>query len=98
MRYFVLPVVEASDNNGITSYPTSDVGRLPIVQMIQYPVSIKINDIHARVFQTENEQWWIGAKYQWSVDEFPIMGPYDDVETAIVFYRLHGDISRPVFE
>ena len=98
MRFVVSPVVAKDDNNGITTYPNpSSNEELCIEQTVHYPIIVKIDGLHARVFQTAGGRWWIGAKYQWNVDEFPAMGPYDDLDTAIVFYRLHGDVSKPVF-
>jgi hypothetical protein len=65
-----------------------------IAQMVDLPVRIKIDDLHAVVFSTNPDAWWIGGKYLHERDQFDLQGPYTDVETALSILRLLGDVKR----
>lgn len=65
-----------------------------IIQFVELVIRIKVDEMHAAVFCTASDSWWIGSKYLHERENFDLKGPYTDVETALTMLRLLGEVKR----
>lgn len=89
MRYRVR---EQKDHNAFKGYyldPLTEI-KHRIEQYVEYPIDIRINGCLAVVFSTDPNTWWIGAQHYIDYYRLPLMGPYQDIETAMMYFLLHG--------